>query len=284
MIFCIIEFMKRTDLPFRNLILDMDGVLWHGDTPVPGLACFFEQLELSNIGFVLATNNARKVASQYSEKLASFGISVSPDRILTSAEATALHLRAAYPDGARAYIVGDTGLHIAMEAQGFELLDGEGLVGKGAQAELVVVGFTPHFCYENMASAAYLINRGAYFVGTNPDVTFPTEYGPLPGAGAMLSLLETATGVHPTVLGKPGTAIFEEALKRLHGSRDDTVMVGDRLGTDIAGGHAAGLRTVLLLSGISTVEDVDGSQIKPDWIFEDLRALTSFIQQHDSQA
>lgn len=276
--------MNRKDLPFQNLILDMDGVLWHGDTPVPGLAAFFEQLRLSDIGFVLATNNARKVASQYSEKLDSFGISVSPEQILTSAEATALHLRALYPPGARAYIVGDSGLRIAMKAQKFELLDGEGFVGEGAQADLVVVGFTPHFCYEQMASAAYLINRGAQFVGTNPDVTFPTEYGPLPGAGAMLSFLETATSVQPTVLGKPGTAIFKEALNRLQGSPGDTIMVGDRLGTDIAGGHAAGLRTVLLLSGISTMDDVHGSQIKPDWIFDDLQALTFFIRQHDGQA
>jgi 4-nitrophenyl phosphatase len=270
--------MISKDMPIHNLILDMDGVLWHGDTPVPGLSSFFRQLERARIGFVLATNNARKVAQQYSDKLAGFGVSVPPEQILTSAEATALHLRSLYPDGGCVYVVGDTGLRIAMEAQNFELLTGDGFVGQGAQADIVVVGFTPYFCYDQLASAAYLIDGGARFFGTNPDVTFPTEYGPLPGAGAMLSFLETATDVQPTVLGKPGTAIFEEALRRLGGTADDTVMVGDRLGTDIAGGQAAGLRTVLLLSGISTGEDVAGGQIKPDWVFDDLGALTAFIE------
>ena len=275
--------MNSIESPIRNLILDMDGVLWHGERPVPGLAPFFEQLRHLNIGFVLATNNARKVASQYSEKLADFGVTIPPKQILTSAEAAALHLRATYPDGARVYVVGDTGLRLAMAAHDFDLLPDEGFVGDGARAGIVVVGFTPHFCYEQLASATYLINHGALFVGTNPDVTFPTEYGPLPGVGSMLSFLEAATGVRPLVLGKPDAAIFEEALRMLHGSPDDTVMVGDRLETDIAGGHGAGLRTILLLSGISSIEDISQSQVKPDWVLEDLQALTAFIQARPGQ-
>lgn len=248
---------------------------------MPGLVQFFDQLRRGSFGFVLATNNARKVATQYSEKLAGFGVSVPADQILTSAEATALHLRAAYPEGATVYVVGDSGLQLAMTAHKFNLLPDAGFVGGGARADIVVVGFTPHFCYDQMASAAYLINHGAHYVGTNPDVTFPTEYGPLPGAGSMLSFLETATGVRPTVLGKPGRPIFEEALRLLNGTAHDTVMVGDRLGTDIAGGHAAGMRTILLLSGISSMEDVDSFHVKPDWILNDLQALTAFIQEQN---
>lgn len=273
--------MDKSDSSIRNLILDMDGVLWHGETPVPGLKQFFEQLRRSGIGFVLATNNARKVATQYSEKLAGFEVSVPPKQILTSAEATALHLRDAYPNGATVYVVGDTGLQLAMTDRNFTLLPAEGFVGGDARADIVVVGFTPYFCYEQLASAAYLINHGARFVGTNPDITFPTEYGPLPGAGSMLSFLETATGVSPTVLGKPGRAIFAEALRLLNGTTQDTVMVGDRLGTDIAGGHGAGLRTVLLLSGISQMEDIDSFEVKPDWILTDLQELTTFIKEQD---
>jgi 4-nitrophenyl phosphatase len=270
--------MHKNDLPIRNLILDMDGVLWHGETPVPGLISFFEQLRRSDIGYVLATNNARKIAAQYTEKLAGFGVSVPPERILTSAEAAALYLRTSYPKGARAYVVGDRGLQLAMSAHDFDLLPGEGFVGGDARADIVVVGFTPYFCYDQLASATFLINHGALFVGTNPDETFPTEYGPLPGVGSMLSFLETATGVRPTVLGKPGAEIFEEALRILDGSPADTVMVGDRLGTDITGGHEAGLRTMLLLSGISNMDDVSNSRVKPDWILKDLQALTAFIQ------
>lgn len=274
--------MNRQNHPISNLILDMDGVLWHGDRPVTGLQDFFQLLRHLNIGFVLATNNARKVASQYSEKLANFGVDVPAEQILTSAEAAATYLSTKHPAGAEAYVVGDTGLRLAMANRGFRLLDGEGFVDPGARADIVVVGFTPYFCYDQLASATYLINHGASFIGTNPDVTFPTEYGPLPGAGSMLSFLETATGVTPTVLGKPGAAIFELALQVLGSTELDTVMVGDRLGTDIAGGHAAGLRTVLLLSGISSMDDVDRSDVQPDWILDDLVALTSFIRERVS--
>jgi 4-nitrophenyl phosphatase len=269
--------------PIRNLIIDMDGVLWHRDRPVPGLQAFFRQLRLSGIGFVLATNNARNVATQYSDKLAGFGVEVPPEQILTSAEATSRYLRTSYPEGTRVYVVGDSGLRIALAENGFELLEGNGFVGAEARADIVVVGFTPHFCYDQLASATYLINSGASFIGTNPDVTFPTEYGPLPGAGSMLAFLETATGVKPVVLGKPNAAIFEQALRILGGTQSDTVMVGDRLSTDIEGGHAAGLRTVLLLSGISTLDDVARTNARPDWILDDLAALTNLLRvQKDS--
>jgi 4-nitrophenyl phosphatase len=276
--------MTRSDYPINNLIIDMDGVLWHGDRPVAGLAAFFEQLRRLNIGFVLATNNARKIATQYSEKLAGFGVQVPPDRILTSAEAAARYLCAIYPRGTSVYVVGDSGLQLAMVENGFRLLDGDVFANAEARPELVVVGFTPYFCYDDLARAAYLINKGATFIGTNPDRTFPTEYGPLPGAGSMLSFLETATGVEPKVLGKPNPAIFEQALQQLEGTKLDTVMVGDRLGTDIIGGQAAGLRTVLLLSGISNMEDVQESGVKPDWVLDDLVSLTEFLSERNGRA
>jgi 4-nitrophenyl phosphatase len=276
--------MMEQENPIRNLILDMDGVLWHRDRPVPGLQAFFQQLERSKIGYVLATNNARNVATQYSEKLAGFGVAVPPEQILTSAEATSRYLRDFYPEGTLIYIVGDSGLRLALAKNGFDLLEAEGFVGDEARADIVVVGFTPHFCYDQLASATYLINNGAGFIGTNPDVTFPTEYGPLPGAGSMLAFLETATGVKPLILGKPNTTIFEQALRTLGGTRSNTVMVGDRLSTDVEGAHAAGLRSVLLLSGISTLDDVAASNTKPDWIMDDLEALTEFIRAQEGVA
>ena len=137
---------------------------------------------------------------------------------------------------------------------------------------------TRHVCYKQLASASHFINKGATFVGTNPDVTFPTEIGPLPGAGSILAFIETATGVEPIVIGKPNRAVFDEAIGRLSGTPSDTAMVGDRLNTDIAGGHEAGLRTILLLSGISSRTDLLNSPVQPDWIFSDLRELTSFLE------
>ena len=275
--------MKEQNHNIKNLILDMDGVLWHGETPVPGLVPFFDTLRQQSLGFVLATNNATKTADQYVEKLKGFGPEVTPSQILTSSQATAHYLRQQYPAGSRAYIVGEIGLHDAMKRQEFFILEADGFVGADARAEVVVVGMTREFNYLQLASAAYLINNGAQFVGTNPDTTFPTEIGPLPGAGSILAFLETATLKPPLVIGKPNKGMFEEALRRIGGTMADTVMVGDRLNTDIAGGHRAGLRTILLLSGITRSEDLAESPIQPDWIFADLASLTSFLRQADER-
>ncbi|MFW6182689.1 MAG: haloacid dehalogenase, partial [Chloroflexota bacterium] len=182
---------------------------------MPGLPEFFATLRRLNIGFVLATNNATKVATQYTEKLARFGVDVPTEAILTSAEATADHLQEQYGPGTTVYVVGETGLRTAMRRRGFELLESDDFVGAGARTDLVVVGFTRHVCYLQLASAAHLINNGARFVGTNPDVTFPAEAGPMPGAGSLLAFLQAATAQEPTVIGKPGRAIFLEALDRL---------------------------------------------------------------------
>jgi 4-nitrophenyl phosphatase len=262
-----------------NLILDMDGVLWRGETPMPGLGAFFETLQDLDVNYVLATNNATKVATQYSEKLARFGVEVPPRKILTSAEATAAHLREEYPAGVSAYVVGEEGLQQAMREQGFDLLEAEGFVGAESRTELVVVGFTRHVCYSQLASAAHLIVNGARFVGTNPDPSFPSEVGPLPGAGALLSFIQTGTGVEPLVIGKPGRAIFEEAMRRLGGSPQNTAMVGDRLETDIKGAQATGLYTILLLSGVTGVEKVEGHERQPDLICQDIKELSGYLQE-----
>lgn len=271
--------MKKKIPPLKNLIVDMDGVLWHGETPVPGLADFFETLHTFNIRFILATNNASKIAADYVEKLARFHVHIPAWQILTSAEATAHYLRGRFPENSRVYVVGDTGLSKAMIAEGFQLVESDGFIDPAIRVDIVVVGMTPHVCYPNLASAAHLINKGALFVGTNPDVTFPTEIGPLPGAGSILAFLETATDVKPLIIGKPNRPMFEEALVRLGASSDETAMVGDRLNTDIAGGHNAGLKTILLLSGISNREQLETAGTQPDWIFSDLRELNRFLQE-----
>lgn len=269
--------MNQEQNTFHNLILDMDGVLWHGNTPVPGIVDFFETLNTLQISYVLATNNATKVSDDYTRRLASFGVDVHPSRILTSSETTASYLKQKSNAGAKVFVVGEQGLAKAIRDQGFELIEIDGLVSAETRADYVVAGMTSHVCYKQLASASYLINNGAAFIGTNPDVTFPTEIGPLPGAGSILAFLKTATNVSPVVVGKPNRIIFDEALRRLEGNSDDTLMVGDRLNTDIAGGHAAGLRTVLLLSGISKMADVADSPVQPDWIFTDLREFTTFL-------
>ena len=263
----------------ENLILDMDGVLWRGETPMAGLNDFFDTLNELEIRYVLATNNATKVATQYTEKLENFGISVRPEQILTSAEATADFLHNRYPSGTFAYVVGEEGLRHAMRQKEFEVVAGDGFVGTEVRAELVVVGFTRYVCYEHLASAAHLIHQGARFVGTNPDVTFPSERGPLPGAGSLLAFLEAATGAKPLIVGKPSPTIFREALERLGGTPERTAMVGDRLETDIKGAQAAGLHTILLLSGITGREETTQSDIQPDSVCEDIAELNRRLRE-----
>lgn len=255
----------------------MDGVLWRGETPVPGLVDFFATLRRLNIGFVLATNNATKTAVQYTKKLVRFGVAVPAERILTSAEATAAYLRDRYEEKTAVYVVGDRGLRDALTAKGFHIITTE-RAAAGETVPLVVVGFMRRATYDDFAMAALLINKGAAFIGTNPDVSYPSELGELPGAGATLAFLKAATGVEPTIIGKPGPAIFQEAIKRLGSTTADTAMVGDRLSTDIAGAKAADLHTILLLSGISSREDVAANGIQPDYVFKDITALAAHLE------
>lgn len=269
--------------PITNLILDMDGVLWRGDTPMPGLVDFFTMLRRTGIGFVLATNNATKTAAMYTAKLARFGVDVPPERILTSAEATASHMAEQYPSGTEIYVVGDKGLHEAMIARGFRPITPQD-VRAGRSAAFVVVGFTPHATYEDLAMGSLLVHRGVRFIGTNPDPSYPSEIGPLPGAGALIAVIQTATGVEPTLIGKPGPIVFQEAVKRLGGDPQGVAMVGDRLSTDIYGAKAAGLRAVLVLTGISTREEVTLSPIKPDYIFADITALAYYLEHEQAAA
>jgi 4-nitrophenyl phosphatase len=267
----------------KNVIIDMDGVLWRGETAMAGLVEFFAALGELEMGYILATNNATKTAAQYRQKLARLGVDVPAARILTSSEATAAYLRQEYPAGSRAYVVGEAGLLEALTTAGLDVSSEPLDVQAAPQGRvpqpppLVVVGLNRRVGYAELATAAVFIARGARFVATNPDPSLPSEWGQLPGAGALLAFLTTTTGVEPTVVGKPGRILFEEALRRLNGSAADTVMVGDRLTTDVAGAQRAGLRAVLLLSGVATLGDVAAGEIKPDWIFEDIAALTEAL-------
>jgi 4-nitrophenyl phosphatase len=249
----------------RHLIVDMDGVLWRGDEPMPGLNEFFAFLRQKRVGFVLATNNASRTPEQYVAKLARFGVEVSPECVLTSAQAAAAYLATIAPPGTRVYAIGEEGVRRALEQQGFVLAD--------ERAAYVVVGWDRQLTWDKLATAALLIHAGAGFIGTNPDTNFPTGQGPVPGNGAQLAALEMATGVAPVVVGKPEPRMYEEALRRMGAHSDTTAVLGDRLSTDIAGGVRAGLTTVLVLSGITTEADLAASPVKPDLVCADIKDL-----------
>jgi 4-nitrophenyl phosphatase len=277
----------------RNLILDLDGVLWRGDDPIVPLPPLFDQFAALGICTVMATNNASKTPEQYLEKFDRQGVTLEPWQIVTSAETTGNYLADHYPPGSRAFVLGAAGLVEALQQRGFVIVNEPGLAYDGqspahlvaaqGSADIVVVGFTPWATYTDFALATWHIRQGAAFIGSNPDVTFPSEIGPLPGAGALLALVQAATDVRPRIIGKPGTPMFREALRRLGGTRRDTVMVGDRLSTDIAGARKARLVSALLLSGVTSRARAESSRVRPDFIFENIADMVQKLHQARQQ-
>jgi len=255
--------------PLKNLIIDMDGVLYRGRRPLPGAKEFLGHLEEREIAYTLVTNNATRTPEEYVAVLKEMGIEVSPRRILTSALATADYLENILPQGARLYLIGEEGLYSALAAQGFEF--GE------RNIEAVVVGMDRQVTYEKLKTATIAIRQGARFIGTNPDKSFPAEEAIVPGAGAILAAIEAVTGVKPTVIGKPEPILFQMALQRMGAREEETAVIGDRLETDILGGQRCGLTTILLLTGVTQKENLAKSEIQPDYTFESLTQLVQAL-------
>jgi 4-nitrophenyl phosphatase len=251
--------------PIRSIIVDMDGVLYRGTEIIPGTREFLAFLRERGIRFSLATNNATRTPEQFVDKLAGMGVSVGSGEILTSALATASYLAEIAPAGARVFVVGQDGLRAALRDRGFALVVED--------ADYVVAGMDFTICYEELAQASLQIRAGARFIGTNPDKTFPSERGILPGAGSLLAFLEAASGAQPTIIGKPETAMMEQAMALMDARPEDTAVLGDRLETDILAGQRAGLLTVLVLSGVTDRDMLSASESQPDLVYEDVEDL-----------
>jgi len=261
----------------RTFLLDMDGVLWRGSEPVEGAQHFFSILAARRLNYGLLTNNSSRTVQAYQEKLARYGLDVPLECIFTSGIVASDYLRHRYPAGARVYVVGEPGLKTTVQEAGFEIFDGVG-GDVPDSVDAVLVGIDWHVTYDRLAAASRLILKGAAYVGTNPDKTFPTPDGLVPGAGALLAAVEAASGVAPVVVGKPNGAMFQMALERLGADPSATAMVGDRLETDILGGQQAGLRTIAVLSGVTSREMLTAGAIHPDWVFEHLGALADALE------
>jgi len=256
-------------------IIDMDGVLWEGSRALPGIGPFFEALRARGIPFVLATNNASRTPDQYVDKLGDFGVSVTMREVLTSAQATAAYLtqrRNGAPPPGRVFAIGEDGVRQALTEAGYELL---GLYERGA--DYVVCGMDRGLSWDKLATATLNIRAGAAFIGTNPDVTLPSEHGTTHGNGAILAALQTATGVAPVIIGKPEPIMYQQALARLGSDPARTLVIGDRLETDILGAVRAGLPSLLVLSGISRGEDLAGRDYGPTWVLPSIIELTTAL-------
>lgn len=268
----------------QAFIIDMDGVLWHGDHPLPGLAEFFQTLRDKGRRFILATNNASKTAQQYVDKLARMGVSVSREEILTSSMATALYLAERYdPASTRVFVIGEDGLRLPLQERGFtltglyEVNDGSGADSKTG-AHVVVCGMDHDVSWDKLATATLNIRASARFVGTNADTTLPTEHGLTHGNGAILAALQAASEVKPIVIGKPEPLMYQQALTLLNVAPSQTVAIGDRLETDILGAVRAEIRSLMVLTGVSSEQDIAEAGYGPDWVMPDIRAITQALQ------
>lgn len=238
----------------RCYIMDMDGVLVRGRQPIPGAQAWISRLLETNTPFLVLTNNPLYTPRDLQYRLASEGLHVPESHLFTSALATAQFLAQQRPGGT-AFVIGESGLTSALHQVGYTLTS--------ARPEYVVLGETHAYNLDQVTTAIRLIDGGARFLCTNPDPTGPSEGGLVPACGAMAALIERATGVRPYYVGKPNPLMMRQALTTLGAHSDETVMIGDRMDTDVIAGMEAGLRTVLVLSGVTRREEIDRYPYRP---------------------
>ncbi len=241
----------------KNYLIDMDGVLLRGSTLIPGAAEFIQGLRAQGIPFLIFTNNSEYTPRDLQVRLHYMGLDVPPEAIFTSALATAQFLHTQRPNG-RAYAIGESGLTTALHDIGYVLTDQE--------PEYVVLGETTTYSFERITRAIRFVSAGARFIATNPDVMGPGEGGVVPATGAVAALINAATGVKPYFVGKPNPLMMRMALRTLNAHSEESVMIGDRMDTDIVSGIESGLRTILVLTGVTTRELMERFPYRPTWV------------------
>jgi 4-nitrophenyl phosphatase len=246
-------------------LLDVDGVLVRDSEPIGGAAAALASLNEAG-PVCLLTNNSTRSREQHAEQLVRLGFDVRPDQVLSSSYLAAQYLRDAH-GLVSVWVIGERGLRDELLAAGHRLAD------RPEVADAIVVGMDRRITYDVLADGLRALRSGARFIATNEDATFPTPNGVQPGAGAMVGALRGMGFPPSAVIGKPSPIAFRMALRALGAASERVVVIGDRLETDIQGGHDAGLDTALVLSGISSCEDIDGFGIRPTWIAENLAAL-----------
>jgi NagD protein len=254
--------------PIENYLMDMDGVLVHEERPIPGANEFLERLRTAGRRFLVLTNNSIYTPRDLSARLAASGLEVEPDRIWTSALATARFLDQQRPGGS-AYTIGEAGLTTALHEAGYILSERD--------PDYVVLGETRSYSLVRITQAIRLIGGGARFIATNPDPTGPSPDGILPATGSVAALISRATGVQPYYVGKPNPLMMREALRAIQAHSENTVMIGDRMDTDVVAGLEAGMRTILVLSGITTREAAERFPYRPSRIAESVADLVPMV-------
>lgn len=245
----------------KNYLLDMDGVLMRGNKPVPGADRFIQQLINGEYKYLVFTNNPLYTPRDLAHRLQSVGLDISADKIFTSSMATAYFLHSQHPHG-KAFVIGESGLTQPLHDIGYITTD--------VKPDYVVLGETFAYNLEQITKAIRLISDGALFIATNPDNVGREEEGLVPACGALAALLEKTTGKSPFFIGKPNPLMMRFALNYLGIHSANTIMIGDRMDTDVIAGIMAGLETILVLTGVSAVEDIDKFPYRPTHILNSI--------------
>jgi NagD protein len=248
----------------KHVITDMDGVLVKGSQIIPGADRFITRLQEQGREYLLLTNNSLYTPRDLAHRLRTLGMEIPTERLFTSAMATADFLQSQRQEGT-AFVVGASGLTQAIHDIGYVITD--------VDPDYVVLGETEGYNFESITKAVRLIEGGARFIATNPDVSGPSEAGTVPGCGAMAALIEKASGKSPLYVGKPNPLMMRSALNYLDVHSEDTVMVGDRMDTDIVAGVESGMRTILVLTGVTRREEIDRFPYQPTWVLESVAEI-----------
>jgi NagD protein len=248
----------------KSWLSDMDGVLVHEEHAIPGASDFIKRLVKADIPFLVLTNNSIYTQRDLALRLRQSGLDVPEERIWTSALATAHFLRDQRPGGS-AFVIGEAGLTTALHEAGYTMTERE--------PDFVILGETRTYSFERITSAIRLIDNGARFIATNPDPTGPSRDGALPATGSVAALIERATGKSPYYVGKPNPLMMRSALNAIDAHSESTAMIGDRMDTDIVAGLEAGLHTVLVMTGVTTVEQADRFPFRPSRIVDSIADL-----------
>jgi NagD protein len=253
-----------TTEPPKSYLIDMDGVLVSGRTIILGADQFIEQLKARGLEYLVLTNNSIHTPRDLAHRLQAVGLDIPAERIFTSAMATAHFLQSQKPNGT-AFVIGESGLTEAIHSVGYIITDHD--------PDYVVLGETHSYNLELITKAIRLVADGARFIATNPDPSGPSESGLVPACGAMAALIETASGVSPFFIGKPNPLMMRSALNYLDVHSENTVMIGDRMETDIVAGVESGMDTILVLSGVTRREDVARYPYQPTRIVESVAEI-----------
>ena len=242
-----------------GFICDMDGVIYHGNKILPGVHEFISWLLENDKKFIFLTNSPENTPQELSMKLERMGLQVTADHFYTSAMATAAFLSSQKP-GCTAYVIGEAALTKALYDEDINMND--------VNPDYVVVGETRSYNFEKIEKAIELVNKGAKLIGANPDITGPTERGIMPATGSLIAPIEIATGKKAYFVGKPNPLMLRHGLRRLKCHSADIVFIGDRMDTDIIAGIESNVDTVLVLSGVTSREDIDKFPYRPKYVLD----------------